>query len=145
MNHKSLLFGIVCVLLFGCTEEINEIAHDLGDDTISAKLGSEFELNAGQSASISSESLEITFANITEDSRCPVDVLCVRAGEVKALVDIAKGNETGEVTLVFPKVGATEEFLGYSIDITGVKPEGRNRSERLELSNYTIKLLVSKK
>ncbi len=48
------------------------------------KLGEEFELAVHQTAQITDENISITFQEVLEDSRCPVDVTCIWAGLAKA-------------------------------------------------------------
>jgi hypothetical protein len=50
--------------------------------------GQPFELRAGATANVASN-LTVTFVRVNSDSRCPMDALCVWAGE--ALITIALG------------------------------------------------------
>ena len=46
-------------------------------------LGDQFLLAAGESASIPEINLRVRFLGVLADSRCPLDVLCVSAGDAK--------------------------------------------------------------
>lgn len=52
-------------------------------------LGREFTLKPGETASIQSAGLRVTFVKVASDSRCPADVVCVQAGD--AAVDLMVG------------------------------------------------------
>jgi hypothetical protein len=53
-------------------------------------LGQPFELRAGASASLD-EALTVTFERVSADSRCPLDALCIWAGDAVVSVSIAQG------------------------------------------------------
>jgi hypothetical protein len=46
-------------------------------------LGQDFTLGLGQTATLDQDKLVIKFENVLEDSRCPVNVVCVWAGNGK--------------------------------------------------------------
>ena len=53
------------------------------DTTVVANPGAQFSLALGKTATVSGTAFRITFNRVTEDSRCPVDVTCVWAGDAK--------------------------------------------------------------
>jgi hypothetical protein len=60
-------------------------------------IDKEFSLGIGQTASIEGEKLVIKFKAVLEDSRCPVNVACVWAGNGKVefeVIDIDGQNKT---------------------------------------------------
>ena len=66
-------------------------------DPAKALIGKEFSLGIGQTASIEGEKLVIKFKAVLEDSRCPVNVVCVWAGNGKVefeILDIDGQNKT---------------------------------------------------
>ena len=66
-------------------------------DPAKVSLDKEFSLGIGQTASIEGEKLVIKFKAVLEDSRCPVNVLCVWAGNGKVefeILDIDGQNKT---------------------------------------------------
>jgi hypothetical protein len=77
------------MLLVGC----------MNGSTVNTSLGTEFTLAIEQTASISSENLSIKFVDVTADSRCPSDVECPWAGEVKILLDIKNNGSLQRVEL----------------------------------------------
>lgn len=56
--------------------------------TVPARLGEEVSLAPGQTATLEGEPLTIAFLRVAEDSRCPRDVQCIRAGEAKVELEM---------------------------------------------------------
>jgi hypothetical protein len=62
--------------------------------------GVAFTLAPGQTATVRRADARVTFREVREDSRCPVDVQCVWAGDAKVEVTIARtGTPTETKTL----------------------------------------------
>src|SRR5690349_19932998 len=59
----------------------------------SLELGVEGTLAASASATVKGTDFEVKFVGITEDSRCPKDVTCVWAGEVKVKLAMRLGSQ----------------------------------------------------
>ena len=57
-------------------------------DTVITSLSKEFDLHAGQQATIGSEHFSITFLNVVEDSRCPDNARCIWAGNGEIAVRV---------------------------------------------------------
>lgn len=57
--------------------------------------GTSFALAPGQSATIKGTDTRITFTAVREDSRCPVDVTCVWAGDAKIEIVIDPNGAAG--------------------------------------------------
>lgn len=51
-----------------------------GQPGVQAVLNEPFTLAAGQTAVLTEESLTVTFLRVLEDGRCPIDLLCISAG-----------------------------------------------------------------
>ena len=52
--------------------------------------GASFTLAPGQTAAVNGADARITFKRVPEDSRCPVDVTCVWAGDAKVEITISR-------------------------------------------------------
>lgn len=119
---------------------INEGTQNL----ITAKLNSEFQLKIDQTVLIESKNISVRFLNVTEDSRCPSDVVCVWEGQVTILLNIMhKDQELGDLALTI-RGGQTlaKSFDGYSIELMQVEPYPK-ASEPIQTSDYVATLLVS--
>jgi hypothetical protein len=84
------------------------IAATLGCATMEpvvAEPGAEFSLPIGKTAAINGDGTRITFRQVREDSRCPVDVTCVWEGDAKIEVTIHRTgspDETANLSLHSP-------------------------------------------
>lgn len=96
--------------------------------TTSAELDAPFTLDVSGSAMIMPQSLLVTFLNVSGDSRCPADVVCVRAGTVTVEVMMAlDSREKGLAVLSlgdgeFPKAIIER----YTIELLNVFPVPRH-------------------
>jgi len=54
--------------------------------TTAPQLGEEFSLRLGEQATIADIGVTITFADVSEDSRCPSNVTCVWAGDAVVVI-----------------------------------------------------------
>ncbi len=111
---------------------------------VSASLDKEFTLVIGQTAKISSENLTIKFMDVTADSRCPSDVECPWAGQVKVLLNIKSGSSSQEVELTQLGAGNDEgqKIGNYTYKFT-VEPYPIS-THQIEKSEYRLLLTVSK-
>jgi hypothetical protein len=55
-------------------------------------VGQEFELHAGQTASVADGALSLRFESVSEDSRCPRGVTCVWEGDASVVVAAHREN-----------------------------------------------------
>lgn len=75
----------------------------------------------------------ITPTKVVSDSRCPADVTCVWAGEVKLAVHLEKKvmgeNKSADVTFIS---GTIVNFQGSSITLVDVQPQQKSKSSILD-------------
>ncbi|HEX6562438.1 MAG TPA: hypothetical protein VF016_10485, partial [Nitrososphaera sp.] len=71
-------------------------AHAQGT-TVPAELDKPFKLKIGQRAALDSEKITISLLNVTEDSRCPSDVVCIWQGQASIRVSAeVNGTDAGQ-------------------------------------------------
>ena len=109
-----------------------------------ASLNSQFTLAPGQSARIASESMNIKFIGVTQDSRCPTGVECIRAGRVSCDVEITKDGTENSVTLTDTP---DQVFRGYTFQnykiVFSVSPYPE-AGKTIAKSDYRLSMTVSK-
>ena len=71
-------------------------------DNAEFSIGQEFSLQIGESASIKGEKLQIRFLEVTEDSRCPRDAICVWEGRIICMVEITYRGSLHRLELTEP-------------------------------------------
>jgi uncharacterized protein (DUF342 family) len=84
---------VVLVLLAGCIGRTGEVR---------ASLGSEFPLAIGETASVAGENLKVKFIEVTEDSRCPANVVCIQAGRAVMTVEVSYQDAAETLSLAEP-------------------------------------------
>lgn len=108
-----------------------------------AKLDAEFELRLGQAVRVGPEALHVGFTAVVSDSRCPVDVQCIQAGEAVLGLGVGRPNEAVRVELRTPGRGSSAEVLGHRVSAVRLSPLPRSTVE-IAPSDYALTLVVSR-
>jgi hypothetical protein len=106
-------------------------------------LDEEFTIKVGQQVEVKDASLRITFMAVGEDSRCPVDVNCVWAGNARLNLEVKRSKRK----FVSAPINTTLEpreivFKEYKVKLIGVKPP-RKAGSPIEPADYEATLVVS--
>lgn len=83
-------------------------------------LSEEFSLHVGESVGIKGENLQVKFAGVVEDSRCPRGVVCIWEGRASCAVEITYNKSIYRIVLTQPGLSqqpARTTFENYSIDV----------------------------
>ncbi len=99
----------------------------------------ELKLSPGQKATFAG--LTLTFNKIIEDSRCPVDVQCIRAGDLQVSLSLVAANQKTTATL--KDTDQPLIFSSYRIEILSTEPV-RKAGVTPENTKYIIHFLVTK-
>jgi len=132
------LLGFSLILGMGCDTTTDQA----GPPPIDAALNEPFTLAPGQTAVLAAESLSLTFEGVTEDGRCPVDMVCIVAGQATTAVH-ASQNGSADVTLslTVPAVADGVPYAGFRVHAEELLPlPVSNVTTRPE--DYRLRLLV---
>jgi hypothetical protein len=96
----------------------------------SIELGQEFTVDYGQQVRLAGEGLEVRFASVASDSRCPSDpeVRCVWEGYAQIVVWLSKDDEkSAAVRLNTPnalqqKYPSEKNYLDYTVELIALSP-----------------------
>jgi hypothetical protein len=113
-----------------------------------ARVGREFKVKVGRVVTLDGGGLRVRFARVASDSRCPVDVNCVWAGNAEVLFEVGAKAWRGKTTLKLNTnaggQGASEAKFGrYTVKLVNLNPQPRS-NRKIASGRYTATLLVSK-
>lgn len=114
-------------------------------DPAKTLIDKEFSLGIGQTANIEGEKLVIKFKAVVEDSRCPVNVVCVWAGNGKVefeILDIDGQNKT--VTLNTEEEPRVTILKVHTLKLISLNPP-RIDGVSISPGDYSVTLLVERK
>lgn len=108
-------------------------------------------LKEGENKFLKEYEMNVTFKQMSEDSRCPKDVNCIWAGVATADVEFM-GLYTRPVTLKLSTMNdakkgysKTQQFNGYSVSLVEVSPETTsNKGLKALKGSYRIGLKITK-
>lgn len=104
--------------------------------------GRPFELRVGDSA-LTTDDLRIRFDTVRSDSRCPLDALCVRAGEAVIALTVGRSGEVpvGRELDTTPARSSTT-FLNFTITLSSLQPYPRS-GRQIQLRDYIGSFVVN--
>lgn len=119
----------------------------LGQNTqpAGAKRGEPFELKANGAARLADENLLVRFEAVTEDSRCPVKVQCIWAGDAVVELTVEKPPAAaGTRTLhTSERFGREADYEGLVIRLLDLRPLPREGTT-IPPEDYRVTLVVDK-
>lgn len=108
----------------------------------SPSVGEPFSLRVGEWADVEGTGFSLTFAQVTQDSRCPKDVLCVVAGEAVVVLVVTAGGEQTKLTFKVPPAGSDKQRVeDYRLTILKLEPEVES-GKVIEPSSYIAQIVV---
>jgi hypothetical protein len=115
MRRKSLILLFACLIFATACDEKSPVGPSI-------PLDREFTLAPGETAAIENASLQVQFVNVSGDSRCPADAVCIQGGD--ALVHIrATRASTVELNLHTGDLSkASATYAGFRIELVQLQP-----------------------
>jgi hypothetical protein len=110
----------------------------------SRPLGQPFDLKAGTSA-VLADGLRLTFDRVRADSRCPLDALCIQAGEAIVVLTLSQ-SAAGQVEQELRTTPAFSEasYLSYVIKLVALAPYPRS-TQQIRPEDYVATLTVDRR
>ncbi len=124
---------MMCLALTGCTVARTQ-------ETTAVDLGAEITLAPGATASVAGEGVSVRFIGVTEDSRCPVDVTCIWAGEVKIQFAVRVSKVDSQMTI---REGDSAVTGVYRVTLLRVEPRPASTG-RVAPDDYRATLKIGK-
>ncbi len=118
-------------------------------EPVKAALGERFTLQPGKTAFIPEARILIFFAQVTNDSRCPVDVTCIRAGDATVELSVSSSIPGVLAPALQLKLvvgaenpsAATGQAYGYAITALGLAPAPRS-TQPIAQQDYMVTLVA---
>lgn len=89
-------------------------------------LGQPFDLRVGESAVVAG-GLKVTFDRVVSDSRCPIDAICIQAGEAVLALKLSRGTGAPVERELRPDSSSPEvSHLSYTIKAIALAPYPRS-------------------
>lgn len=128
MNYKLIASFSILVLMSSCKTQNTETnsEKEINNNSIT--------LDLSKSSKIPKSNITLQFKEITEESRCPVDVNCVWEGIAIINIEGIAGKEKKDfqvATRDFPPKNVTNTFVfsGYKFILTELKPQPGGKAE----------------
>jgi hypothetical protein len=128
MRVFLIAFAAVCIA--GCSNAT-------GPDAV---VGMPFQLKAGESATLP-ENAGLRFDTVRNDSRCPIDAICISAGDATIAVTLMRngGNEARELHTTPPQ--SQFSYGTYVVKLTELQPYPRS-DRQARPADYTATFIV---
>lgn len=129
---RKLFLGLFLMLAFGWLAQVE------------AQNSQQVTLRVHQQRNVARNGLTIRFDSVLEDSRCPVDVNCVWAGNAKLQIRVGSYRRPTRIftinTTTQPK---TIVYAGYEIKVINLNPKMRTNI-RINRNGYTATFEIRK-
>jgi len=136
---SAILFVISVV---GCKDNADSTSPNTPAIVINKIIDSvSVQINYGQEASIENN-ITIKFDGVS-DSRCPMDVICVWAGDGGVSLMLSKGNDQQQIflhTTLFPR---EINYGGYRIILKSLNPYPVS-TQQIKKEDYSVGLIVKR-
>ncbi|MDZ8189443.1 MAG: hypothetical protein RMX96_31975 [Nostoc sp. ChiSLP02] len=154
----SLIFlAGFCLPSYGLSSDINpsriedqliaQGRYEYLNNRVKATLNTEFDLKYGQIADLRTGGIEIKFAKVINDSRCPSNVTCIWQGQVTIELEILQYGRkvsTLNLNLIPGRDGLGVKFLDkYTVKLIQVLPYPK-AGQQIFPQNYIAKIVVTK-
>ncbi|HUQ18646.1 MAG TPA: hypothetical protein VM099_03445 [Gemmatimonadaceae bacterium] len=108
------------------------------------KSGEDFELSPTETAIVDQGAVTLTLVKVNEDSRCPIDVQCVWAGDVALALLVGTNSNARNPSTIHTNLDPRTTIAdGYKIEAVSVQPAPRSQST-IPQSSYRITFRVSR-
>jgi len=112
--------------------------------SVAANKPETFKLRTGQQRSAAKGELKIKFISVVEDSRCPVGVNCIWAGNARIKVKATDSNGRSKEMVMNTGEGPQgDQFAGHAVRLTSLTPEPTAKGQPAA-SKYTATFSVER-
>ena len=115
-----------------------------GQSQVQAVLKEPFSLSFGETALLKEELLSVGFLGVLEDTRCPIDTVCIQAGNARISIQAEqKGREARTLELTLTDDPRRAVYEGFSVHVEELAPARKSEGTILD-QDYSIRLVVNR-
>ena len=135
---RGLIFLLVALAAVSCAQSLPL------DTLVTVRLDALFMLRAGQTAIIQDTPLRLRFVSVVEDSRCPVDVMCVWAGDAHLHLVLTHQELTEEAVELHTSLEPQSRVVhGYRVALERLEPAPHSE-RRITQQQYVAEFRVTR-
>ena len=141
---RNFTAALLIAAFTGCSSGTSSevTATSQNSQTVSQQeLGRAFAMKIGETIQLND--LRLTFRSVEGDSRCPVDAVCVWAGDAEIALRIEQAGKAAVAALHTTLEPKKTEWNGYTIALVSVSP-ARRASEPVKAEDYRAEILVTR-
>ena len=99
---------------------------------VQAPLDEPFRLAQGETATITGTRLTVRFAEVVSDSRCPVGVQCIRAGEARVRLELRLGGANPQAVILATEGAEPRQasYDAFDLHLVTLEPQPRTNVPR---------------
>jgi len=125
-------------------ERVGEFDLGAGAGDVSVTLGAPFTLRPGMTATLEDDGTLIRFDGVENDSRCPRDVVCIRAGDATVVLTVTPiGGAPATVRVLVDPSEGVASVEGLRIRVTALTPTPVSTT-RIAPNDYAATLIVQR-
>jgi hypothetical protein len=117
-----------------------------GGEKAGAKRGEPFELKARETRQLTDTNLQVRFEGVPQDSRCPVGVQCVWAGDATVELTLERPPAAAETRSLHTseRFGRETDYAGLVVRLVRLDPHPREGAT-IAPEDYRVTLVVDNK
>lgn len=142
MRHltAALLISALAACSSNSTSEVTTPSQD-NQTVAQQELGRAFSMKIGESITVGE--LRLTFRSVEGDSRCPIDAVCVWAGDGEIALKIEQATKAAVAALHTTLEPKKTEWNGYTISLVSLVPAPK-ASAPTNPADYRAEILVTR-
>ena len=139
---RQLTAALLIAALAACSSSTSTdvTARTPTSQTTTQEVGRAFAMKIGESVMIND--LRLTFRGVEGDSRCPVGVQCVWAGDAEIALKIEQGSKAAVAALHTTLEPKKTEWNGYTISLVSLAPQ--RAANAPDPADYRAEIVVTR-
>ena len=143
MRHitAAVLFAATLTACSSGTTSPGSATAQTNQPAVQREIGRAFDIKIGETIAVGD--LKLTFQRVANDSRCPIDAICVWAGDAEIALRIEQGSQAAVAALHTHLEPKQTVWNGYTIQFVSLAPSQSSASP-IDPSRYQAQLVVTR-